>query len=495
MQSKPPEDLAGFQVELKLNCPHRNHVNPESTTKIAQAYKDNSCCVCKHRPENWFCLFCSQTFCSRYIEGHSLKHFEQTGHCILISFSDLSVWCYSCNEYIASEVLDPAINLLHNAKFNLPYIPPTLNIPILPPTSVPKAREGHWFVNGLDESVLQNPVIDKLLGCIYGNALGDAVGLSTEFMDKKEIKRVYALKKISFPYFERNGHNLRWAIGDWTDDTDQMICIIDTILETGGEVSESVFAKRLKRWVKWGFPELGDQGGCGLGATVASVVFSEQFLSNPHQAAFDIWLKFNKNAAANGAVMRTSILGCYQFHDLKKVIENTIKIAKVTHYDGRCVGSCVAVTVAIALLLQGEKDLAKVQQSAIEISQEYVQEEHKKSFLEHLTVKEIQELNLDEGKSIGYTLKCVGSGLWGFRSTKSFKDTLIELSYEGGDADTNGAVCGALLGCRLGYSQLPKDWLSCLWDKEWLDQKVVQLLLLMKLINKEGKLDTEKTTQ
>jgi hypothetical protein len=52
--------------------------------------------------------------------------------------------------------------------------------------------------------------------------------------------------------------------------------------------------------------------------------------------------------------MRTSILGMMQYHDLPKVIENTKNACKVTHADPRCVASCVAVTMAIALMLQGK---------------------------------------------------------------------------------------------------------------------------------------------
>ena len=52
--------------------------------------------------------------------------------------------------------------------------------------------------------------------------------------------------------------------------------------------------------------------------------------------------------------MRTSILGTMEYHDLDKVIENTKNACKVTHADPRCVASCVAVTVAIALMLQGK---------------------------------------------------------------------------------------------------------------------------------------------
>ena len=52
--------------------------------------------------------------------------------------------------------------------------------------------------------------------------------------------------------------------------------------------------------------------------------------------------------------MRTSILGTMEYHDIAKVIENTKSACKVTHTDPRCVASCVAVTMAIALMLQGK---------------------------------------------------------------------------------------------------------------------------------------------
>ncbi len=52
--------------------------------------------------------------------------------------------------------------------------------------------------------------------------------------------------------------------------------------------------------------------------------------------------------------MRTSILGTMEYHDIAKVLENTKNACKVTHADPRCVASCVAVTLAIALMLQGK---------------------------------------------------------------------------------------------------------------------------------------------
>jgi ADP-ribosylglycohydrolase len=61
--------------------------------------------------------------------------------------------------------------------------------------------------------------------------------------------------------------------------------------------------------------------------------------------------------APNGGVMRTSILGTMEYHDIAKVLENTKNACKVTHADSRCVASCVAVTLAIALMLQGKYNM------------------------------------------------------------------------------------------------------------------------------------------
>lgn len=70
----------------------------------------------------------------------------------------------------------------------------------------------------------------------------------------------------------------------------------------------------------------------------------------------------------------------------------------------------------------------------------------------------------------------MGSGFWGLVSQKSFKETLTLLAKEAGDADTNGAVCGAMLGCKIGYANLPQDWIAAMPNKEWLDKKVAQFI-------------------
>ena len=114
-------------------------------------------------------------------------------------------------------------------------------------------------------------LLDRLLGCAYGQALGDAYGLATEFEDRALVRQNYPdpAKLIPFPDYILTHHNRRWARGDWTDDTDQWILILETLMESDGDVR--LFAKKLKFWIQRGYPELGDHGGMGLGANVSQV--------------------------------------------------------------------------------------------------------------------------------------------------------------------------------------------------------------------------------
>ena len=38
-------------------------------------------------------------------------------------------------------------------------------------------------------------ITNKMLGCLYGQAIGDALGLGTEFMSKEQVGLYYPKKK------------------------------------------------------------------------------------------------------------------------------------------------------------------------------------------------------------------------------------------------------------------------------------------------------------
>lgn len=69
----------------------------------------------------------------------------------------------------------------------------------------------------------------------------------------------------------------------------------------------------------------------------------------------------------------------------------------------------------------------------------------------------------------------MGTGFWGLRQ-ENYCDSIRRIITEGGDADTNAAVAGALLGVWLGYNRLPQDLIQQLKFKGWLDNLGDQLI-------------------
>lgn len=132
--------------------------------------------------------------------------------------------------------------------------------------------------------------LSKIRGCIVGGALGDTVGLFTEFLSASQSVSHYgptprfSLVSPAPPGFKTtllDRHRCMFEEGAWTDDTDQSLLILMSFLRSGGTSLDPIdFAVRLKHWVQFGFRPL-ERLPLGLGKTVGSVVRSSTFLDDP----------------------------------------------------------------------------------------------------------------------------------------------------------------------------------------------------------------------
>eukprot|EP01006_Ploeotia_vitrea_P000532 TRINITY_DN103223_c0_g1_i1.p1 TRINITY_DN103223_c0_g1~~TRINITY_DN103223_c0_g1_i1.p1 ORF type:complete len:524 (-),score=52.40 TRINITY_DN103223_c0_g1_i1:156-1727(-) len=515
----------GFAIYPKTDCPHiSSHVGnfPEGHTMDIPGM----CQMCEDDAENWMCCQCFLTFCSRQCGRHMIDHCQREGHQIALSFSDLSFWCYLCDSYIEHDALKRIFTQAHLSKFGTLPGQETgsaeeqrqaLKAAFGISTKDPNAKntgskaivveDPSAFLpvgNITEEDMKNNPILDRVLGTIYGHALGDAVGLATEFCSKYEVKTIFKGKPITFPDFARTMHSWRWKKGDWTDDTDQLILIMDMLNEKK-QVDIKDFAAKLLSWCQHGFPELGDKVGLGLGTTTSRVFKCASYLEDPHSAAEQVWEQMGMNAAPNGAVMRTDILGCYDYSNRENVLQNTLDICRVTHFDSRCQASCIAVTLMVRRLIQmSSADITHdtmekiLTDDILPECEKLVDPDYWNDFKKFICASTLEEMELDEAKSIGYTLKCLGAGFWGLRQMdKSFQEIIQAIAAEAGDADTNACVAGGLVGSRIGYRQLPMEWLCYCPHKKWLDEKVERLVTFMGLrsvTTSDGTTSTTTTT-
>ena len=160
---------------------------------------------------------------------------------------------------------------------------------------------------------------DRFLGTIFGQAVGDALGLSTEFMSKQEVDRFYPNGIEDYSQIVQDDHRRRWQRGDWTDDTDMMLCILDSFVACQ-KVDILDIARRFKEWMM--------NGGMGIGRHTYNVMALGDYTSNPQKAAEIIWKMGKIKAAANGAVMRTSVVGLVKDNVANAAVAGAILGAK-----------------------------------------------------------------------------------------------------------------------------------------------------------------------
>jgi ADP-ribosylglycohydrolase len=308
---------------------------------------------------------------------------------------------------------------------------------------------------------------DRFKGVLFGQAVGDALGLGSEFMSRAQVREKYPDGLTSYDQIIRDEHRRRWRRSDWTDDTEQMTLVVDSLLKNK-ELDVCDIASRLYHWLK--------QGGLGVGNTVYAVLHHPRYLTEPHAAAEDVWESTERWVAANGAVMRTAALGLWECHDESKVISNAEDVCKITHFDPSCVASCVAVCIAIRRLLLGGEDVEALLNDVAEIAMSY--DSRAQEYFELARSEDIEALNLDDEDTMGYTLRTLSAGIWASRFASSYEEGIKAIVNQGGDADTNASVAGALLGARFGYDAIPREWIAGLTWKKYMDRVSEELYMM-----------------
>jgi len=297
-------------------------------------------------------------------------------------------------------------------------------------------------------------ILDKIKGAIYGHVIGDALGLATEFMDKAEMDRAYPHGVRFYSDMCHDSHRKRWIAGEWTDDTEMMLCIANAFIEDKGGVDLSHIARNFKDWAS--------DNPRGIGLNTFKVLSIGDYVEKPLEVSKLIWELNRRQSAANGGVMRTSVVGLFP-NDVEK---HAADICRLTHYDPRCVGSCVIVSELIHSLVYDCQPLSF--EKIIEIADKY--DERIKKFVIIAKDGALDSLDLADEKSMGYTLKTLAVALWAYWHCTSFEEGLLTVVNAGGDADTNAAVACAILGAKFGYNSIPIDYIDGLIHKDQLEK-------------------------
>jgi ADP-ribosylglycohydrolase len=367
------------------------------------------------------------------------------------------------------------------------------------------------------EAIARATLHDRVLGCLFGSALGDALGLYTEFLSGDLASISYPSRKFTLlprseaTPFRRDAHRNLHHPGEWTDDTDHALLILLAYLHSDGkELDPHEFAERLRIWVEQGLRAL-DTLPLGLGRTVGAIVRNKAYLDEPEGTARKHWITCNYNAAPNGSLMRTHPLGLMC---LDKTPEQTFEVAAsysvMTHVDPRCIISCAIGTALVRGLVLGDITSEGHIDETIDrglkwwtlYRERQMEDASRKGepdldmeeFYRHAKLEQLSDLELADGYKIGYVYKCFGAGVHLLRlamrsgntmqaQISIFEPLITDLIMLGGDADTNACFAGALVGSYLGFKALPPHWRDGLKYGDWLLDKSEALCAVLGLVD------------
>ncbi|XP_022251874.1 uncharacterized protein LOC106467938 isoform X1 [Limulus polyphemus] len=485
-----PENLGYMKALTKLNVSHNNLQNlplslGASNTLDVILARGNKC---KSQPPQVICEEGSNSILS------FLRKLVLPTAKVLLSDESTNVFDRVRGNQAFSSVLNPGSARAQYIKMQTETMNTASRIrtPLLPP----------YNATLLEPDELR----DRIVGLIYGAVIGDALGIATEWLAPDECEFYYNLEDLDYSKIIQDDHRVHWKRGDWTSNGDQMFLVLESLLQWAGVIDELDFASRLAAWKKQGFLELNDTEGYTQSHTINLALQKENYVRNPHQAAIELLqnnLCFNSyNGSSSpisvdsntfsdsGALSRAVILGIPRFHDLQEAVSNSVRICQATHADLRCIAASVAVSVCVSLMLQGQYDLMKT--SSLEEMIAKVRDtsiihlnssEHRDELRKYFSCFTLKSVQLNESGKQNYAFKPLAAGLVSLRSHQDFKSAVSQVIMEGGHASINGFITGAFLGCKVGFSYLPRDWVTGLKHKQvaWLNEKVNALLDIMGL--------------
>lgn len=302
---------------------------------------------------------------------------------------------------------------------------------------------------------------DRLLGGVYGLAVGDALGVPVEFVSRAVLDRD-PVKDM------RAGGTYKQPKGTWSDDTSLVLATMDAM--AAGELS---YGRIMDNFVKW--LKLAKYTATGVvfdvGGTTATAI--QNYLCGKAFCGLT-----GERDNGNGSLMRMLpmiyyIYLKYGMNITPLSLEKIYRLSALTHAHTVSKTCCVYyVYIGVNILAHnGTGDLHEIIKEAVEIVDHYyfVEREELPSIyqvtgLDCLT--DCMDWDRDRIDSSGYVIFTLVFSIWSLWNSTSYEETVLKAVNMGGDTDTTAAVAGSLAGIWYGVEAIPRDWMDSIQNRK-----------------------------
>jgi ADP-ribosylglycohydrolase len=274
---------------------------------------------------------------------------------------------------------------------------------------------------------------DRVVGCLLGLAIGDAVGATAEFKPRGSFP---ALTDMT------GGGKFKLAAGEWTDDTTMALCLGQSLLACD-TVDLEDFLLRLQAWLEHG--ENTVPGKCfDIGVTTRAAI--ERYAADGDPAAGSR----DAMSAGNASLVRLAPLAIFSARDPNDAEALAARQSRATHGALECVDACRLFIVQLVDALTGADKAAALRQRVMALCPAVL----------CISAGEFKDKPRAQISSSGYVIHTLEAALWAVWQTDNFRDAVLTAANLGDDADSVAAAAGQLAGALYGSRAIPEEWLA-----------------------------------
>ena len=297
--------------------------------------------------------------------------------------------------------------------------------------------------------------MSKIVDSIIGHAIGDAMGMPTEFCIRDHL--------LSSPVVDMIGSKkVGQPAGSWTDDTSMEIATIESIISNNGFNYSDI----MSRWCDWLNKGMYTPNGevFDVGRTCLRACRNFMNGTEPTKCGLS-----DENSNGNGSLMRILPVAIYSYiNNLsnEELVNLVNDVSSLTHGHNISKLACYMYVKFVIRLFNG---MSKEEcYDHLKTDDYSMYDNYSISKYNRLIKEDITKLKIDDIKSSGYVVDTWECVLWILLKSKSFKETIIATTNIGQDTDTIGAIAGSMAGIIYGMDETPKQWLDTLIKKDYL---------------------------
>jgi ADP-ribosylglycohydrolase len=288
--------------------------------------------------------------------------------------------------------------------------------------------------------VPEDTALDRAIGCMLGQVIGDSLGSLVEFQPADAIAAAFPSGVRDL----REGGTWNTLAGQPTDDSELALTLARTLAGRSSYDAEAA-AQAYGRWFASAPFDCGGTTAHALGAAARASVGK----ADAARAAAD------RTSQSNGSLMRVAPIGVWAGSP-EAASAAAMADSALSHPHPACVTACGAYASAIAAGIAGA-DRTGMAQAARAVA--LAAGTDGETVLAALDKAADGVSPADFQHQMGWVLTALGNAFFHLAATQNPVEALVRTVSAGGDTDTNAAVTGALLGAAEGRNAWPVRWI------------------------------------